>query len=197
MIANQDQLSDMQLENVLLSGVRGLRALAPPACAEQASKYACTRERRVANIDDLLSCARELSRRRRVRQMQREMTDMTSPDAASGFLIEHFDDRRYESFVVLFLDGQYRLVAAEEMFRGTLTQTSVYPREIVKRTLELNAAAVILSHNHPSGCTEPSRADEILTTSLKAALSLVDVRVLDHIVVAGDRTVSFARRGLL
>ena len=103
----------------------------------------------------------------------------------------------HEMFAVLFLDSQHRLIRLEEMFRGTLTQTSVYPREVVKRALELHAGAVILAHNHPSGMTEPSRADEVLTERLKAALQLVDVRVLDHLVVAGPCVTSFAERGLL
>ena len=103
----------------------------------------------------------------------------------------------HEMFAVLFLDSQHRLIRLEEMFRGTLTQTSVYPREVVKRALELHAGAVILAHNHPSGMTEPSRADQALTERLKVALQLVDVRVLDHLVVAGPCVTSFAERGLL
>lgn len=105
--------------------------------------------------------------------------------------------REHEVFMVLFLDAQNRVIAPEEMFRGTLTQTSVYPREVVKRALSLNAAAVILAHNHPSGVAEPSRADEFLTQSLRSALALVDIRVLDHIVIAGSNATSFAERGLL
>ena len=103
----------------------------------------------------------------------------------------------HEVFAVLFLDAQHRLLHYEEMFRGSLTQTSVYPREVVKRALELGAAAVILAHNHPSGAAEPSRADEFLTQTLKSALALVDVRVLDHLVVGQGQAVSFAERGLL
>ena len=95
------------------------------------------------------------------------------------------------------LDAQHRLIAAEEMFRGTLTQTSVYPREVVKAALGHNAAAVIFAHNHPSGMAEPSRADELLTQALKQALSLVECKTLDHFVVAGGKTTSFAERGLL
>jgi DNA repair protein RadC len=98
---------------------------------------------------------------------------------------------------VLFLDTRHRLLRMEELFRGTLTQTSVYPREVVKRALALNAAAVLLAHNHPSGVAEPSRADEYLTQTLKSALALVDVRVLDHLVVGRQGVVSFAERGLL
>jgi DNA repair protein RadC len=100
-------------------------------------------------------------------------------------------------FAVLFLDALQRLIACEEMFRGTLTQTSVYPREVVKRALELNTASVILSHNHPSGVLEPSRADELLTQTLKSSLQLVDVRVLDHVVVGRTGALSFAERGLM
>lgn len=103
----------------------------------------------------------------------------------------------HEVFAVFFLDAQHRVIQFEEMFRGTLSQTSVYPREVVKRALELNAGAVLLAHNHPSGSTAPSRADEFLTQTLKSALALVDVRVLDHIVVSCEGCTSFAERGLL
>jgi DNA repair protein RadC len=106
-------------------------------------------------------------------------------------------DREHEVFVGLYLDSQNRLIAVEELFRGTLAQTSVYPREIVKAALARNAAAMIFAHNHPSGVAEPSRADELLTQALKQALALVDIRTLDHLVVAGGRLVSFAERGLL
>ena len=99
--------------------------------------------------------------------------------------------------MVLFLDAQNRLIACEEMFRGTLTQTSVYPREVVKAALKHNAAAVIFAHNHPSGVAEPSRADEVLTVALKQALSLVECKALDHFIVATEKTISFAERGLL
>ena len=109
----------------------------------------------------------------------------------------HFAGREYESFVALFLDSQHRLIAVDELFRGTLTQTSVYPREVLKAALKENAAAVIFAHNHPSGIPEPSKADERLTTALKSALALVDVRVLDHFIVAGAGVLSFAERGLL
>ena len=103
----------------------------------------------------------------------------------------------HEVFAVMFLDAQHRHIATEEMFRGTVTQTSVYPREIVKRALQHNAAAVVLCHNHPSGVSEPSRADEYLTATLKTTLAHIDVRVIDHIVVAGGETCSFAERGLI
>jgi DNA repair protein RadC len=106
-------------------------------------------------------------------------------------------DREHEAFVVVFLTAQNRVIAAEELFRGTLTQTSVYPREIVKAALQHNAAAVILAHNHPSGAAEPSRADELLTQTLKQALALVDVKVLDHFIVTAASVMSFTERGLL
>jgi len=120
-----------------------------------------------------------------------------SPDKVKHYLGLQLEARDHEVFAVLFLDAQSRLIAFEEMFRGTLTQTSVYPREIVKRALALSAAAVILAHNHPSGAAEPSRADEFLTQTLRSALALVDVRVLDHFVVGRGTVVSFAERGLL
>ena len=120
-----------------------------------------------------------------------------SPTAVRSYLQLFYAGRGYESFMVLFLDSTYRLIVAEELFRGTLTQTSVYPREIVKRCLQWNAAAVMLAHNHPSGAAEPSRADEFLTQTIKQALALVDVRVLDHLVVGVAHTTSFAERGLM
>ena len=121
----------------------------------------------------------------------------TSPDAVRDYLRLVLGPETVEVFVGLFLDSQHRLISAEELARGTLAQTSVYPREVVKTALARNAAAVIFAHNHPSGVAGPSRADELLTQSLKSALSLVDVRTLDHQVVAGPRVTSFAERGLL
>jgi DNA repair protein RadC len=122
---------------------------------------------------------------------------LTSPQAVRDYLRLRIADREHEVFVVLYLDSQHRLIAAEELFRGTLAETGVYPREVVKAALRHNAAAVIFAHNHPSGVAEPSRADELLTQALKQALALVDIRTLDHFVVAGAKVVSFAERGLL
>ena len=122
---------------------------------------------------------------------------LTSPQAVRDYLRLALDNRPYEVFVGLFLDSQNRVLAAEELFRGTLAQTSVYPREVVKAALARNAAAMIFAHNHPSGVAEPSRADELLTEALKQALALVDIRTLDHFVIAGGRLTSFAERGLL
>ena len=120
-----------------------------------------------------------------------------SPGQVRAFLKLQMAGLAREVFSVLWLDAQHRLVAYEELFSGTLTQTSVYPREVVKRALHWNAGSVILAHNHPSGAAEPSAADEALTRSLKEALALVDVRVVDHFVVTSDRQVSFAERGLI
>jgi DNA repair protein RadC len=122
---------------------------------------------------------------------------LSSPQAVHTYLRLRIASLGHEVFVVLFVDSQHRLIAAEEMFRGTLAQTSVYPREVVKAALKHNAAAVIFAHNHPSGVAEPSRADELLTGALKQALALVDCKVLDHFVVGGTQSISFAERGLL
>lgn len=122
---------------------------------------------------------------------------LNSPQAVRDYLRLNLHGRPHEVFVVLFLDAQNRVVATEELFRGTLTQTSVYPREVVKRALYHNAAATIFAHNHPSGVAEASHADQLLTQSLKQALALIDIKVLDHFIVAGGGTLSFAERGLL
>ncbi|WP_458238455.1 RadC family protein [Pseudomonas sp. P5_A2_2] len=122
---------------------------------------------------------------------------LSSPQDVKDYLRLEIGLLEHEVFCVVFLDAQHRVIELRQMFRGTVTQTSVYPREVVKESLQLNAAAVILAHNHPSGVPEPSRADEFLTQSLKSALQLVDVRVLDHLVVTATAVVSFAERGLI
>ncbi len=123
---------------------------------------------------------------------------MASPQAVRDWLRLSLGNLQHEVFVALWLDAQNRLIVSEELFRGTLTQTSVYPREVVKRALIHNAGAVILAHNHPSGLAEPSRADEVLTSSLKQALALIDVKLLDHFIVTGGaEPLSFAERGLI
>lgn len=142
-----------------------------------------------------LQAALELARRAVAEQFRREA--LCSPQAVRQFLRSQFALQTHESFMVLFLDVKNRLINCEEMFRGTLTHTSVYPREVVKAALRRNAAAVILAHNHPSGVAEPSEADLRLTSALVQALSLVDVRVLDHFVVAGTQVHSFAESGQL
>lgn len=138
----------------------------------------------------------ELARRALAQQLrEREVFD--SPDAVGQFLQLHLAAKGHEVFAVLFLDSQHRLIALEELFRGTLTQTSVYPREVVLRALHHQAAAVVLAHNHPSGSVQPSRADEALTQTLKTTLALVDVRVLDHVIVAPGQALSMADKGLM
>ena len=138
----------------------------------------------------------QVARRVLARRVRRGAT-MSSPQAVKDHLRLHLGVLEHEVFCVLFLDAQHRIIELRQMFRGTVSQTSVYPREVVKEALSLNAAAVVLAHNHPSGAAEPSRADEFLTQTLKTALALVDVRVLDHFVVAGADCVSFAERGLV
>lgn len=135
--------------------------------------------------------------RRSLAQQLAQRPAFESPERVKAFLQLQLAQADHEVFGVLFLDAQHRLIALDELFHGTLTQTSVYPREVVKRALQHGAAAVILAHNHPSGVAEPSRADELLTAALRQALALVDIRVLDHIVVAQGAAVSMAERGLL
>ena len=143
-----------------------------------------------------LSVARELLLRDLREQMHRGPV-MTSPQILRDWLRLYCAGLEHEVFLVLYLDANHRLIEPQELFRGTLTQTSVYPRELVKGALARNAAALAVAHNHPSGQAEPSRADEFLTQTLKSTLSLVDVRLIDHFVVAGDQVVSFAERGLI
>jgi len=143
-----------------------------------------------------LSVARELLLRDLREQMHRGPV-MTSPQILRDWLRLYCAGLEHEVFLVLYLDANHRLIEPQELFRGTLTQTSVYPRELVKGALARNAAALAVAHNHPSGQAEPSRADEFLTQTLKSTLSLVDVRIIDHFVVAGDQVVSMAERGLI
>jgi len=144
----------------------------------------------------LLGAVLELARRA-LGEKLRAGAALTAPGTVRDYLRLLLGTRPHEAFVCLFLDAQHRVIRAEELFRGTLTQTSVYPREVVKAALAANAAAVIFAHNHPSGVAQPSQADELLTRQLTEALSLVDVRVLDHFIVAGTQALSFAERGLL
>jgi DNA repair protein RadC len=144
-----------------------------------------------------LAAVLELARRA-LREDVRAQPALNSPQRVREYLSLSLAHAKHEIFAVLFLDAQNHLIEHRDLFHGTLSQTSVYPREVVKEALRQNAASVILAHNHPSGAAEPSRADELLTRTLRDALALVDVKVLDHIIVAGPgRTVSFAERGLL
>ena len=135
--------------------------------------------------------------RRALREKLNRGSALTSPQAVRDYLRLCLQDRPHEVFVGVFLDAQNRVLAVEELSRGTLTQTSVYPREVVKRALHHNAAALIFAHNHPSGIAEPSRSDEVLTGALKQALALVDIKVLDHFIIGAGTAMSFAERGLL
>lgn len=131
------------------------------------------------------------------RMTNRRYEQFTSPGAVVDFLRLHLAERKCEIFYCLFLDSQHRLIEDRELFRGTIDACSVYPREVVKAALEINAAAVILAHNHPSGVADPSTADKRITERLQEALALVDIRVLDHFVVGDSDVISFAERGLM
>lgn len=165
------------LLNAETGGLKGVKGLGPAKRAE-------------------LLAVMEMARRALAQQMQAAPV-FDSPGRVKDYLALNLGGRPQEVFSVLFLDAQHRLIRLEDLFFGTLTQTSVYPREVLKRALALNAGAVVLAHNHPSGVAEPSRADEYLTQTLKTALQMVDVRVLDHVVVGQGQVVSMAERGLL
>ncbi|CAN7691350.1 RadC family protein [Duganella sp. Dugasp56] len=143
-----------------------------------------------------LQAVMELARRAILEEMKSGQT-LGSPHAVKDYLRIIFHGKTFEAFYVLFLDVKNRLIASREMFRGTLTHTSVYPREVVKAALDCNAASVMLAHNHPSGTPDPSESDLVLTRALVQALALVDIRILDHFVVAGHRVHSFAEHGQL
>ncbi|MFA5081840.1 MAG: DNA repair protein RadC [Hydrogenophilaceae bacterium] len=201
-------LSDAELLAIFLRvGVRGKSAvdLARELMTEFgslnglffASRQACTQVKGLGDAKYAqLQAVLEMSRRALAEEM-RSRDALSSPAAVRDFLRLKLAGLAHEVFLAVFLDAQNRVLVAEELFRGSLTQTSVYPREVVKRALAHNAAGVILAHNHPSGVAEPSQADRWLTDQLKAALALVDVKVLDHFVVAGNAGLSFAEQGLL
>jgi DNA repair protein RadC len=191
-------LGNRRTAQTLLRNAKGsLFALLHQDPQENADLF-CSEEKRTYCGDALskLQAARELAARAITEELQHRDA-LNSPAAVRALLQHRLAGLPHEVFAVLLLDAQNRVIAFEELFRGTLTQTSVYPREVVKAALKANAAAVIFAHNHPSGVAEPSRADELLTQTLKQALSLVDVKTLDHFIVAGTKTLSFAERGLL
>jgi DNA repair protein RadC len=202
------QLSDAELVAVCLrSGMRGKSAV--DLGRELIARFGGLAGLLAAGLPDLaavrglgsaksaqLAAVLELARRA-LREELRSASALTSPGAVRDYLRLVLGGRPHEVFLCLYLDAQHRVIDSEELFRGSLTQTSVYPREVVKGALRANAAAVILAHNHPSGVAQPSPADELLTRQLKDALALVDVRVLDHFIVAGTQALSFAERGLL
>jgi DNA repair protein RadC len=193
------------LPNATLLGLLLGEATAAPLAGKSLADLFNLRSRpltiRETGADDrserILDAAKELLARALSEEMQ-EGEVLSSPDKVRDFLRLRLAERPHEVFMVLLMDVQHRLLADVELFRGTLTQTSVYPREVVKLALSHNAAAVIFAHNHPSGVPEPSQADIHLTNALRQALSLVDVRTIDHLVVGGNAApVSFAERGLL
>jgi DNA repair protein RadC len=145
-----------------------------------------------ASADEVIAAARQHIARR-----FRRGTSLTSPDSMRDFLRLNLGTREFETFCCLFLDNRHRLIEFVELFRGTIDGASVHPREVVREALQRNAAAVIFVHPHPSGVAEPSHADELITKRLVSSLSLIDVRVLDHLIIAGDDVVSFAERGLI
>ncbi|VTU14853.1 MULTISPECIES: RadC family protein [unclassified Variovorax] len=182
----------LQLAQELLDGFGGLAGLlhADLPALRRIKGLGGTAKR--AELTAVLELARRV-----LGERLKQRTVFDSPDAVKHYLQLHLAAKAHEVFAVLFLDAQHKLIALEELFRGTLTHTSVYPREVVTRALHHQASALVLAHNHPSGCTEPSRADESLTRTLKAALALVDVRVLDHMIVTPGETLSMAEHGLL
>lgn len=183
--------SVLQLAQQLLDAFGGLHGLLQASAADLKRIKGLGPAKR-AEITAVMELAR-----RSLAQRLAQRTVLSSPQQVKDFLRLQLAHEGQEVFAVMFLDAQNQLLQFEEMFRGTLSQTSVYPREIVKRALAVRASAVILAHNHPSGVAEPSRADEFLTQTLKQALQLIDVRVIDHLVVGGDQAISFAERGLL
>jgi DNA repair protein RadC len=202
-------LSDAELLAVLLgsSGRRGLDAVSRARqllTRHQSLRQLLTADHRMSlqpgGLGPVGYCrmqaAFELTRRHYAEAL-RTGPALDSPQAARDFLVTRLRDMPHELFCCLHLDRRHRLIAFEELFRGTIDGASVYPREVVKQALARNAAAVILAHNHPSGVAEPSQADELVTRRLRDALQLVDIRVLDHLIVADNRCLSFAEQGLL
>jgi DNA repair protein RadC len=203
-----ESLSDAELVAVLLrTGVRGKSAV--ELARETLRRFGSLSALLAADVTALsaspgmgvaksaqLQAVLEMARRALRERLDRGPA-LSSPQAVRDYLRLKLQERPHEVFGVVFLDAQNRVLAVEELFRGTLTQTSVYPREVVKRALAHNAAAAIFAHNHPSGIAEPSRSDEALTAALRQALALIDVRVLDHFVIGGGTAMSFAERGLL
>ena len=201
-------LSDAELVALFLgTGVRGKSALdlARELLARfgRVSRLLCATHDEFDQVSGVgaakyaqIAAVMELARRALSEEMK-SRDSLASPAAVRGYLRLHMQDLGHECFFCVFLDAQNRVIAAEELFRGTLTQTSVYPREVVKHSLRHNAAAVILAHNHPSGVAEPSVQDQALTRTLCEALGLVDIKVLDHFIVAPGACLSFAERGLM
>jgi DNA repair protein RadC len=181
--------------------VRELITSTPTTAAETPATYAKARDSRRSGTRDALvshklAVARELLLRDLAERMKSEPV-LGAPDTVRDWLRLYCANLEHEVFLILHLNTRNCLIEAQELFRGTLSQTSVYPREVVKEVLRRNAAAVVIAHNHVSGTPEPSRADELLTQSLRQALAVIDVKVLDHFIVAGTNTLSFAQKGLI
>jgi DNA repair protein RadC len=202
------QASDLDLLTLILGNRRAAGALFQNAggslfnllhaMPHQSGDLFCSEGKSAYSHDPAvkLQAVRELA----IRAMAEDLKgrdSLTSSSAVRDLLRHKLAGLPHEVFVCIHLDAQHRVIAIEELFRGTLTQASVYPREVVKAALKVNAAAVIFAHNHPSGVCQPSQADELLTRNLKEALGLVDVKVLDHFIIAGTSSLSFAERGLL
>ncbi len=203
-----EALSDAELIAVLLrSGVRGASAVA--LARELIGRFSGLRPLFSAGLESVcsipgvgpgkyaqLQAALELARRCLAEPLRRGLV-LDGPAAVRQMLQARLQDRPYEVFCCIFLDNRNRVIRLDELFRGTIDGASVHPREVVRQALAVNAAAVILAHNHPSGVAEPSQADEVITRRLTSALALVDIRVLDHLVIGDGTAVSFAERGLL
>jgi DNA repair protein RadC len=189
----------LKLENIMRKATRSLNVrsagghIEPKATTFTSGFVRETAEGYTSVSDDaVIDAALEL--------LSRRMTQgplLSSPRAVKDYLRLRFADLQHEVFCLLYLDKRHRLIACEDIFRGTIDGASVHPREVIKAALRHNAAAVLCAHNHPSGTPEPSHADELITSRLKAALDLVDIRLMDHIVVSARETVSMAERGLL
>jgi len=187
---NYETLSNRALISILI-GEDGAKAL-----YKDSLEALFARNTRNSKQHAPLHAARELVRRVLSEELRCQPV-LSSPGVVKDYLRIHFMGQEYESFAILFLNAQHRLVAAEDVFRGTVDQTSVYPREVMRQVIHWNASAVILAHNHPSGSPEPSPADRNITKAIRETLILIEVRVLDHIIVAGAQTFSFAERGLI
>jgi len=166
-----------------------LQVKIPYFIADNNGKYKATR---ALTEKQIMSAAKALIKKKFTKGVA-----ITSPNATVAYLRAQYVNYEYEVFICIFLDNQHRVIKTVEMFRGTIDSASVYPREVVKKALELNAAAVIFSHNHPSGIHTPSQADKDITQKLKQALNLVDIRTLDHFIIGGAEYYSFAERGLI
>lgn len=189
-VLGDDSIGGLERALELLEDYGGLNGVKRQVRRGDAKHAALTEEDGTA-----LTCAHEFVARSQLAEIKREA--LTSPSAVRSYLQLLMEDLEHEVFTIVWLDAQNRVIAADEMFRGTISQTSVYPREIVKQALKRNAAAALLCHNHPSGVADCSIQDQSLTRTLQEALALVDVKVLDHFIIAPGASMSFAERGLI